>query len=124
MSFLNNIVDKIRDLKNTGISKSAIIYVNNKIEEYGEMVNLSIDSKNKNIKLEILLKGEKDNILVNVDRYEVIQKDDTSYIKFKNISASREWVTVLINNVLIPNYAPKKMYVIDKAYAKIIQVLL
>lgn len=124
MAILNNIVDKIRDLKNYSLSKLAIIYANNKIEEYGEMVNLRIDSKNKNIELEILLKGEKESISVNIDRYEVIQKDNSTYIKFKNISASREWITVLINNVLIPEYAPKKMYEIDSTYAKVVDLLI
>lgn len=119
-----SILDVFRDFKNSAIATLAKKFVNNNIKEYGEMVDLRIDSKNKNIELVILLKGEKENIIVKVDKYEVIKKDDSSYIKFKNIAASREWITVLINNVLIPEYAPKKMYEIGEAYAKIIQLLL
>lgn len=118
-----SILDVFRDFKNSAVATLAKKFVNNNIKEYGEMVNLKIDSKNKNIELEVLLKGEKENIIVKVDKYEVIKKDDSSYIKFKNISASREWITVLINNVLIQNYAPKKMYEIDSTYATIIDLL-
>jgi len=124
VSIFSKIIDKARDVKNAGLSKLALIYANKEIKEYGEMVNLSIDSKNKNIELEILLKGEKENIFVNVDKYEVIQKNDSCFIKFKNISASREWITVLINNALISNYAPNNMYEIDSTYAKIVDLLI
>ncbi len=124
MSIFSKISDKARDIKNAGLSKLALIYANKEIREYGEMVNLKIDSKNKNIELEVLLKGEKENIIIKVDQYEVIKKDDSSFIKFKNISASREWITVLINNVLIQNNAPKKMYEIDSTYATIIDLLI
>lgn len=124
MSIFSKIVDKARDIKNAGLSKLALVYANKKIKEYGEMVDLRIDSKNKNIELEILLKGEKENIIVRVDKYETIKKDDSIYIKFKNISASREWITVLINNVLIKNYMPKNMYKINSTYATIIDLLI
>lgn len=123
MSFYSKIIDKACDIKNAGLSKLALVYANKEIKEYGEMVDLRIDSKNKNIELEILLKGEKENIIVKVDRYEVIQKDDSSYIKFNNISASREWIEVLIHNVAIPNFASNKMIEIDSTYAKIIDLL-
>jgi hypothetical protein len=63
VSIFSKIIDKARDIKNAGLSKLALIYANKEIKEYGEMVNLRIDSKNKNIELEILLKGEKENII-------------------------------------------------------------
>ena len=118
------IFDVFRDVKNSAISFLAEKFINNIIKEYGKMVNLKIDSKNKNIELEVLLKGEKENIFINVEKYEIVSKDGSIFIKFKNVSASREWIEVLIHNVAIPSFAPKKMIEIDSTYAKIIDLLI
>ena len=47
-----------RDFKNTTVSHLSKKFVNRYIKEYGEIVNVNIDSKNKNIELEVLLRGE------------------------------------------------------------------
>jgi len=118
------ILDVFRDLKNSAVETLAKNFVNNNITEYGEMVNLKIDSKNRNIELEVLLKGEKENILIKIEKYEAVSKDDSNVIKFKNVSASREWIEVLIHNFAIPNFAPKKMIEVDSKYAKLINLLI
>ena len=135
MSFLSDITDFLNDaidtginvgrnIKNYSLSTIAQKIINDNIKEYGKMVNLKIDSKNKNIELEVLLKGEKENIVININNYEIVNKNDSKYINFNKISASREWIEVLINNVIVPNYAPKKMFEIDSAYAKFIDLLI
>ncbi len=118
------IVDVFRDLKNSVISVLAKKYIDNEIKEYGRIVNLQIDSKNKNILLEVLLKGEKENINIKIESYEVVQNDGSAFIKFKKVSSSREWVDVLIQNIVIPNFAPMKLIEIDSSYAKIIDLLI
>ena len=70
--------------------------VNKKIEEYGTVVNLQINTMNKNILLEALLKGEKENITIRLEGYEIIHNPEGSVIKFKNVSASREWIDVFL----------------------------
>ena len=118
------IINFVRNIKNTAISELAKKFVNNFIRDYGEMVNLKVDSKNKNIELEVLLKGEKESIFINIEEYEVIHNDDSNYIKFKNMSASREWIEVLIQNIAIPNFAPNNKIEIDSTYAKIVDLLI
>ncbi len=123
MSFLSDIKNKAGELKNAAISLLAKNFINNKIKEYGEMVDLHIDSVQKNIDLDILLKGEKESISIHIEKYEIIKKDDSAYIKFKKVTSSREWITVLLENEAIPNYAPNNTIEIDPAYAKIIDLL-
>ncbi len=119
-----SIIDVFRDSKNSAIATGAKKFVNDKIKEYGEMVNFKIDSKNKNIELDVLLKGEKENIIVKIENYEIVSRDGSTAIKFKNASASREWIEVLIHNYAIPSFAPKKMIEIDSTYAKILDLLI
>lgn len=99
-------------------------YVNSQIKDYGEMLNLNIDSQNKNITIEVLLKGEKENIKVHINKYEIVSKGNNKFIKFNNISASREWIETLIRNIIIPEYAPKKVIEIDSKYASILELLI
>jgi len=117
-------INFVRNIKNSAISELAKKFVNNFIRDYGKMVNLKIDSKNKNIELEVLLKGEKENIIVKIEEYKVDSDNGENVIKFKNITASREWVEVLINNMVIPNIAPKRMFKIDSIYSDIIKLLI
>ncbi len=123
MSIIEKIVEKVRGIKNSGLAELAKKFINNQIEEYGRMVNLQIDSKNNNILLEVLLKGEKESIKIKIEGYEVVQKDGSAFIKFNKVSSSREWIDALIQNIVILNYAPKKMIEISSSYAKIIDLL-
>lgn len=120
----NNIFNGFKELKDKGSSYLFKKYANSQIKDFGEMLNIQIDSQNKNISLDVLLKGEIESINVKIEKYEVVRKDDTAYIKFKDIKASREWIEVLIRNVAIPNYAPNNMIEIDSSYAKIIDLLI
>ena len=120
----NNIFNCIKKLKDKGSSYLFKKFVNSRIKDYGEMLNFQIDSQNKNISLDVLLKGEKENINIKIEKYEVVRNDDTSYIIFKDIKASREWIDVLIKNLAIPNYAPKNIIKIDPSYAQIIDLLI
>jgi len=123
MSVINNIKNKFIGIKDSTLSLLLKKYINNLIDEYGEMVNLRIDSKNKKVSLNLLLKGEKENILVDIEEYEVIKKSDRTFIKFKRISSSREWIETLVSNIIIPNYAPNNKFEIDSKYASIIELL-
>ena len=121
---VNNIVNYFKIIKDKGSSYLLKKYVNSQIKEFGEMLNFHIDSQNKNISLDVLLKGEKEIINVKIEKYEVVRKDDAAYIKFNNISASREWIEVLIQNIAIPKYAPQHMIQIDSSYERIIELLI
>ena len=119
-----SIIDIVRDVKNSSISSFFKKFVDDQIIDYGKMMSFNIDSKNKNIFIEVLLKGEIENIEVHINDYEFASEGDKKFIKFKNISASREWINVLIQNLVIPEYAPKKMIEIDPPYAKILDLLI
>ncbi len=98
--------------------------INIKYKDYGKMVNLSIDSENKKIEFEVLLKGEKESVSIIIDKYEIIKKNDDKFIKFNKISVSREWVDVLLENVVVPKLAPGKLIKINSLYACILDLLI
>ena len=69
-------------------------YINRRIEEYGEVIELKIDNKSKRISVKALLNGETDPIEVNVEEYD-LQGDS---ITIKKISSDRAWVNAALGN--------------------------
>jgi len=118
-----SIIDVLRDTKNQAIAAIAKKFVNAMIHDYGEMVNLQIDSLNKTIRLEVLLKGEQESVFLTINNYTIVQQGDSFFLEFKTISASREWIDAAIQNIVIPRIAPLRQLKIESQYAKIIDLL-
>ena len=117
-------INILRDLKDSTISGLAKKFINSKIIDYGKIDNIKIDSQNKNIELEAFLKGEMESIIVTIEKYKVVQENDLNFVKFENVSSSREWIEVLINNFVIPKFSTNNIIKIDPSYAKIINLLI
>ncbi|MFZ5518873.1 MAG: hypothetical protein ACOY90_19740 [Candidatus Zhuqueibacterota bacterium] len=119
-----SIINELRNWKNSAIAAPAMKFVNDMLNDYGEMVDLTIDSLNKNIKVEVLLKGEKETIFLTIEHYEVVQSGDSHFLKFNNVSCTRQWIEAIIQNMAIPRLAPTKMLKIDSRYARLIDLLI
>lgn len=72
------------------------------IKEYGEMLKLEIDSENRTMNVEVLLKGESEPIRIQVGRYDYVSGNGESGMVLQNVNTSREWMNALITN-LHPN---------------------
>ena len=76
---------------------------------YGRVVDIKIDSENKTISLKALLKGEAEEIAINISGYDFKNVGDKKTFTFEDIVTSREWV-----NVLIKNYFTQREFEIPK----------
>ena len=63
--FYSIIIFLLKSMAPSGIKK----YINNEYKDYGKMLNLKIDSENKSIALDVLLKGEKEKISIKFENY-------------------------------------------------------
>ncbi len=91
-------VNTVKDTTNSAVFKAAI---NPFIRKYGQILAFKIDSKDKAFLMEIMLKGEFEPIRVEIDKYEFIQKDEKSYVKFHSLHASRYWMDTLMELMLL-----------------------
>ncbi len=99
------------------ITKSIIKRIfNNKMERYGHMLKLDINSKDKTIDLEVLLRGEASPLQIHIGHYE-IKTGEESGVKISRIHTSREWMTDLIH-ALAPEHTVKFNY------AKLLKIVL
>ncbi len=89
-----------RNMALSGLSCSAKYYLNYfLIKEYGEMLKLEIDSENRSMNVEVLLKGECEPIRVQVGNYEYISRNGDSGLILKDVTTSRAWMNTLVDNL-------------------------
>ena len=107
-----------KKMKDAALSKGAKVALNSYIKEYGKMLKLNLDSKNKSIALEVLLDGEKETLSVNVQRYELIEENGKNLLKIYGIQTSRAWI-----NTIAGSYLEGKAFEIPEEYAKMLKVI-
>lgn len=109
----------LRGLKDKALSKSLEVAINLKIKEYGKMLKLNLDSQNKTIEFEVMLKGEKEPLKVFVNNYEISEENGKYYLYAKDIKTSREWI-----NIVAENYLKGEKIELPEKIAKTLQILI
>ncbi len=94
------------------------------IKGYGEMLNLRIDSDRKSFDAEVLLKGESAPISIRVERYEFSAADDKCYLKLEGLSASREWLTLLMRRMAEDLLEDSRLEITDKRVVSALKAVL
>ncbi len=111
--------DKIVSNKDTILSHTIKVVVNKKFKEYGEMLKFNLNSNDKSIDLEVLLAGEKEPLVISIDKYEVIKDGKKSYIKIHHIKTSREWL-----NRLALQYVKDKRFEVPSEYISLLEMII
>ncbi|MES2683418.1 MAG: hypothetical protein V4650_07840 [Pseudomonadota bacterium] len=104
-----------RGAKDSVIAMSLKALVNDKFGQYGDITDCSIDTKTNKVVVQALLKGERERVTINLDKYEIEREGEVSYIVLKRFSASREWVALLLNRFLMD-----KRYKLPQAVSKLL----
>ncbi|GEM_PF-693441 len=79
-------------------SASTKFLINQMMGEYGKIINLNIDHKNKNITASILLKGENKPVNIKINKYKIIKEGATAKIILENTKCDRAWINALLKN--------------------------
>ena len=99
-------------MKNIALSKTAKVAINSKIKPYGEVLNIEIDTDKNSLKLDVLLKGEKESLKVSIGSYTLEQNS----IVISDIQTSREWL-----NTLSKEYLENKSFDVPSEYMGILE---
>jgi len=112
----------IRKLKDQALAWTATQFLRSRIENYGQVLGLSIDSSSREVRGEFLLRGETEPLYAVLSGYEVTEDGETLSLTFVSLETSREWVNQLLKDLLpsktikLPSNASR--------YAGIIKLLL
>jgi hypothetical protein len=80
---------------------TARVAINTKLRSIGEMTELSIDTKTKQVRVRLELLGEKEPIDVEILRYSLKEKGETTYITIEEATSSRQWLTVALREFIV-----------------------
>lgn len=100
MSDLNKLTNWLHRQKDSSTSFVLEVALQKVIAQYGRMLNFSIDSRQKTAQVEVLLKGEKEPITLIVQEYELSTDNSGTYLVIKKATASREWLSVLLDEFI------------------------
>jgi hypothetical protein len=65
------------------------------------MTELSIDTKKKRVRVRHELVGEKEPIDVEISRYSLKTKGESTHITIEEATSSREWLTVALREFIV-----------------------
>ena len=105
-------------IKDRTLSAGVKMAVNTQIKEYGKMLKLNLDSKEKSIELEVLLDGEKEPLSVKVENYTLEEEQGKYFLKIYGVETSRAWI-----NTIASSYLEGKAFEIPAEYAKMLKVI-
>ena len=93
--------DVLHRSKDATLAFTVRLAVNTKLRSIGAMTELSIDTKNKRVRVRLELLGEQEPIDVDILRYSLKEKGETTYITIEEATSSREWVTVALREFIV-----------------------
>lgn len=119
MSATGKLKGWLRDQKDTSVSFVLQKLVQKRLERYGTVNDLKIDSRRQSASIQLLAKGEVEPILLTVEKYLVTQDSSGSFVTIQNARASREWLTLLLEDVVLG-----KSFPIPEEYASYVKLVL
>jgi hypothetical protein len=95
---LRNVLHRSKDAT---LAFTTRVAINTKLRSIGEMTELSIDTKKKLIRVRLELLGESEPIDVEILRYSLKEKGETTYITIEEVTSSREWLTLALREFVV-----------------------
>src|SRR5687767_6203429 len=84
------------------IEKTAVAMLNQSvIRPYGTLSRLKLDTAARSIEAELELRGETQRVQIQVNEYELLEENGSSFFVIKSIQTSREWLTTLARDFAV-----------------------
>jgi hypothetical protein len=93
-------------LKDSLASSAAKSLLAGRIERYGRLTELRIRSREKTIRVEMILAGEVEELKIEVERYRVTAAAGAHALVIERILASRQWVQLLLEDFVVGKPIP------------------
>ena len=93
--------DVLHRSKDAAVAFTARVAINAKLRSFGEMTELYVDTQNKRVRVRLELLGETEPIDVDILRYSLKEKGETTYITIEEATSSREWLTAALREFVV-----------------------
>jgi hypothetical protein len=110
----------LADSKDRLISAGIKQELNVKLERYGEVLDVRLKTREQSVEISVRLKGEPDPINVRIGKYSLVKENDDLWLTIdsKTIEASREWLTLLLQD-----HAGRQRLLIPHKFARLVEFL-
>jgi environmental stress-induced protein Ves len=98
--------DVLHRSKDATLAFTARVAINTKLRSIGQMTEFLIDTKNKRVRARVDLLGENEPIEVEILRYSLKEKGETTYITIEEAISSREWLTAALREFVVGQDLP------------------
>jgi len=95
MSLFNHLGRAATAAKEAALEQAALHFLKARMEGWGKIQRLRIDSQQKLIAVEFELNGEREPIRAALRNYRLVDEHGKTYLKGGEVETSREWLTVL-----------------------------
>lgn len=96
------------------IAKALKTFANVLINNFGKINDFGVNSKDRTITMNVLLKGEKEDLQIIINNYRIIHDHKDTFLQFDTLWTSREWINAFLdkkrelilkeNKIQIPRY--------------------
>lgn len=88
-----------RSVKDRALSLALKTWLNDRFREFGEITDCVLDSDAGSLKLEAMLKGEKEPIVAVLEHFDMEKKGNERVIVLHEFSSSRPWLGALLTRL-------------------------
>ena len=88
-----------KGMKNGAMGMALRAYLNDRLKEYGEVLDCTIDTDRGRIAVRVLLAGDREPINAAVEKYDLEREGDAVYATLRSFSSSRQWLTLLLGKL-------------------------
>lgn len=88
-----------KGMKDGALGLAIKAFLNDRLKDFGDVVECTVDTGKSRISLKALLKGEKEPITASVEKYELVREGQDVYAVLKAFSSSKPWLTLLLQKL-------------------------
>jgi hypothetical protein len=88
-----------RDMKDSALALSLKKFLNERFQDYGEVLECDIDSKKNRLVIRAQMRGETAPITAAIERYSIEDGDEGKVFVAHSFSSSRDWITRLLTRL-------------------------
>jgi len=90
--------------KASGMALKALI--NQRLEPFGQVTDLEIDSAQRQARIVVMLKGESIPLEIRIDSYQLQAIESRWFLSVHRVWTSREWVTAVLEKFVVGRQFP------------------
>ena len=99
--FVRGVQHAMRGRKDAALAFALRQVINRRLGAIGEVTRLALDTSDRRARLQVALRGERDEIDVEIREFVVDRSDGADWISLTGVSASREWVGAVLRQFVV-----------------------